>query len=88
LESRWRYWVWEFGLANNNTSTKWPLLCSPLDALPGVLVTNWPGPGIITLGSLVALPGVVLPDLYVWFQSPGGGLHFPYGIPCKPDGLD
>lgn len=71
-------------MGNYFGNTKIPELAAPVLTLPGIWLINWPGTGVITPGSLVAPPGVVLPDDYYFFNSPGAG-HFPYGLSVGPD---
>jgi len=75
--------VWRSGLANSPTS-KFPMLAARWTGHDGWYVINWPGPGVTTPGSLVALPDVVVPDLYHYQNAPGSA-RFPYGYEVNPD---
>lgn len=75
--------MWESGLTNYPIVHRYNLAARSL-VYPGWWVFNAPGPGIETPGSLVAPPGVVLPDDY-HFQEVLGAGPFPYGMAVEPD---
>jgi len=84
LESNWGWWVWEYGLTNLRQHRSYSLV-APWLTHPGLFVCNGNDGGIITPSSVVALPGTVLPDNYVFFNNPGTARPFPYGLAVPPD---
>lgn len=83
MESNWRFGVWEIGLTNFVPFKRYSLAAPSLD-VPGWWVFNSHPSYVITRGSLVAPPGVVLPNDY-YFQEILGPPAFPYGMAVPPD---
>jgi hypothetical protein len=78
LESRWRFGVWEWGVANIVSPGRPTLavrLHDGINPIPIVLVNQRVGAQV----QAYWLPGSVDPDRYVPILLPGGVAAFPYG---------
>ena len=75
--------MWESGLTNFANGPSRTLATPALDFPGWIVSSNW-DPHFVGPGALVALPGVVFPDIYYAIPQ-FGGRPFPYGFRVIPD---